>query len=91
MDPLKLYEYLAAGLPVVSTVASPNPALSGEVRTARGAEAFALALREELAADGPERRAARRRAVAGETWAARADRVLTVLDEALRARSAARP
>jgi len=91
MDPLKLYEYLAAGLPVVSTVASPNPALGGEVHVARGAEAFAAALRRELAADGPERRAARRRAVAGETWAARADRVLAVLDEALRARSGGRP
>ncbi len=91
MDPLKLYEYLAAGLPVVSTVASPNPALGGEVRIARDAEAFAAALREELSADDPERRAARRRTVAGETWAARADRVLTVLDEALRARSVTHP
>ncbi len=89
MDPLKLYEYLAAGLPVVSTVASPNPALGGEVRIACGPAAFVAALREELAADGPERRAARRRAVAGETWATRADRVLTVLDEALGERSAA--
>ncbi len=28
MDPLKLYEYAAAGKPVVSTVSSPNPALA---------------------------------------------------------------
>ena len=83
MDPLKLYEYLAAGLPVVSTVSSPNPALDGHVRVARSAAAFAAALREEIGADTPERRAGRRRAVAGETWAARVDRVLAVLDEVL--------
>jgi len=89
MDPLKLYEYLAAGLPVVSTVASPNPALGGHVRVEGGAAEFAAALREEIAGDTPARRAARRRAVAGETWAARVDRVLAVLDEALGAKGGA--
>ncbi len=90
MDPLKLYEYLAAGRPVVSTVASPNPALEGQVRIAQGAAGFAAALREEIAADGPERREARRRTVAGHTWTARADRVLAVLAEALGEGSGAR-
>ena len=35
MDPLKLYEYLAAGRPVVSTIQSPNPALQAHVRVVR--------------------------------------------------------
>lgn len=86
MDPLKLYEYLAAGLPVVSTVPSPNPALDGHVRVARDPAAFAATLRDEIGTDTPERRAGRRRAVAGETWAVRADRALAVLDEALGAK-----
>jgi glycosyltransferase involved in cell wall biosynthesis len=79
MDPLKLYEYLAAGTPVVSSVASPNPALRDAVRVVDGPDAFAAALREEMAADSPGAREERRRAVAGETWSARADRVLEVL------------
>lgn len=89
MDPLKLYEYLAAGLPVVSTVASPNPALDGQVRVVRNAAAFAAALREEIAGDSAQRREERRRAVADQTWAARADRVLAVLGEALGAKGGA--
>jgi len=79
MDPLKLYEYLAAGKPVVSTVASPNPALADAVRIVGGTEAFAAAIGAEAEGDDEERRARRRRAVAGETWGARVDRVLAVL------------
>ena len=36
MDPLKLYEYAAAGKPVVSTVSSPNPALAGQAAVVAG-------------------------------------------------------
>jgi glycosyltransferase involved in cell wall biosynthesis len=83
MDPLKLYEYLAAGKPVVTTVASPNPALEDLVRVATTAETFAAALLDELAGDDEGRRTARRLAVAGQTWAARADRVLVALERAV--------
>jgi glycosyltransferase involved in cell wall biosynthesis len=79
MDPLKLYEYAAAGKPVVSTVASPNPALAEAVQIVAGPEAFAAAISAAAENDDEERRARRRRAVAGETWAARADRVLDAL------------
>ena len=41
MDPLKLYEYLAAGRPVVSTVQSPNPALQAPCAVSRAADEFA--------------------------------------------------
>ncbi len=52
--PMKVYEYLAAGLPVVST---PLPALAGvrEVSTAVDAAGFRALLESELAADGPQR------------------------------------
>ena len=83
MDPLKLYEYLAAGLPTITTVASPNPRLNAVLRVETAAGAFARAVGEELTADDEARREARRAAVAGETWPARADRVLAVLGEAL--------
>jgi glycosyltransferase involved in cell wall biosynthesis len=83
MDPLKLYEYLAAGRPVVSTVASPNPRLAPHVRVARGAAAMADALREEIDGDSPAKREARRGAVAGDTWDARAATVIETLERLL--------
>jgi glycosyltransferase involved in cell wall biosynthesis len=82
MDPLKLYEYLAAGRPTVSTVTSPNPAVAAQVRVVRAPDAFAAAITEEIAADDEARREARREAVRGETWPARAARALHVIGEA---------
>jgi glycosyltransferase involved in cell wall biosynthesis len=82
MDPLKVYEYLAAGRPVVSTLSPPLEALRPFVRVAADPAAFATALRDEIDADGEARRAARRRAVSSETWDARAARVLELVAEA---------
>jgi glycosyltransferase involved in cell wall biosynthesis len=88
MDPLKLYEYLAAGRPVVSTLQSPNPVLQALVRVADSADEFAAALEDELRSDSPERQARRRNAVAGQDWPARADFLLTLIDDALHRKAA---
>ena len=76
VDPVKLYEALAAGLPVVSRAL---PALDRwqeplvyTYRDELGREVVERALRE----DGPELAARRRSAVAGETWSARAAQLL---------------
>jgi glycosyltransferase involved in cell wall biosynthesis len=68
--PMKVYEYLAAGLPVVST---RLPALEGvgEIAFATDADGFAEALDRELANDGPERRRERSRAAEGHSWESR--------------------
>ena len=65
--PMKVYEYLAAGLPVV---ASPLPALAGldDVACAVGAAGFAAALEEALAADTPALRAERSSRARGHSW-----------------------
>ncbi len=65
--PMKVYEYLAAGLPVVST---PLPALEGVegVSTAEDAENMARLLDEELASDSPSRRAERSRLASSHSW-----------------------
>jgi glycosyltransferase involved in cell wall biosynthesis len=47
MDPMKLLEYLAAGLPVVSTPL-PGTGLSTQVRVAGDADAFCSAVREAI-------------------------------------------
>ena len=79
MDPLKIYEYLAAGLPVVSTVPVSSRPVAKLVRIADGVEGFSRALREELDGDDAERRAARRAALSAETWSQRAGEVALTL------------
>jgi glycosyltransferase involved in cell wall biosynthesis len=68
--PMKVYEYLAAGLPVVAT---DLPALRdvGEVARAGDAEAFAAALDDALADSSAAARAARSAAAAAHSWDAR--------------------
>ncbi len=76
--PMKVYEYLAAGLPVVST---PLPSLQGvqPLRFAADAPALAAALAAELAADTPQRRRDRSRLAAGHSWDARLAEIATAI------------
>ncbi len=82
--PMKVYEYLAAGLPVVAT---PLPALAGvaEVATAPDAEGVARLLEEAIAGDSPARRAERSRAAAAHSWERRLEKIAAAV-EALEAK-----
>lgn len=77
--PMKVYEYLAAGRPVVAT---PLPALEGvsEIAVADGADAFAAAVQRELAGDTPERRAARSAAASAHSWDRRLGDIAAALE-----------
>jgi glycosyltransferase involved in cell wall biosynthesis len=68
--PMKVYEYLAAGLPVIAT---PLPALAGieAVRTAPDAQGLARLLDAALEDDSPATRAERSRAAAAHSWETR--------------------
>jgi glycosyltransferase involved in cell wall biosynthesis len=68
MDPMKVYEYLAAGIPVVST--------GQEIGTA---ETFVAAVEEALAGDSEELRQSRRAAAADCDWAKRVDTMVTAI------------
>ncbi|HSZ69089.1 MAG TPA: glycosyltransferase [Solirubrobacteraceae bacterium] len=77
--PMKVYEYLAAGLPVAAT---PLPALAEipEVATAPDAEGIAQLLDRALAEDNPERRGARARAACAHSWERRLDEIAAAID-----------
>jgi glycosyltransferase involved in cell wall biosynthesis len=77
--PMKVYEYLAAGLPVVAT---PLPALAGVagVLTAADAQGIAQLLDRALAEDTPERRAERSRGAAAHSWERRLREIATAID-----------
>ena len=77
---MKVYEYLAAGLPVVAT---PLPALAGvaAVATAPDAEGIAQLLDEALADDGsPSAGAERSRAAASHSWERRLEEIAAAID-----------
>jgi GT2 family glycosyltransferase/glycosyltransferase involved in cell wall biosynthesis len=76
LDPLKLYEYLAAGRPVVTTPTGNAPELAEHLRVATAAEELVAQAEQALRDDGSTER---RAAVAGETWDARARQVEAAL------------
>lgn len=72
-NPLKAREYLAAGLPVVST-AIPEVEVLGECLVGRTHDEFVEKIREALKEPGAN--AARSLRMAGQSWAARLDEVM---------------
>jgi glycosyltransferase involved in cell wall biosynthesis len=77
--PMKVYEYLAAGLPVVAT---PLPSLQGVegVVMAADADSTAARLEELLADDTQEARAERSKLASGHSWDARVDEIAAALN-----------
>jgi len=75
---MKVYEYLAAGLGVVST---PLPSLLGVDGVELAADAPAMAEEiERLLGGGADQRAARARPAAGHSWEARLEEIGDALE-----------
>lgn len=77
--PLKVYEYLAAGLPVVST---PLPALAGvaDVVLANGVNEMVATLERLLAADSPELRRQRSSRARAHNWESRLEEIAALVE-----------
>jgi glycosyltransferase involved in cell wall biosynthesis len=93
VHPIKALEYLAAGLPTVSTRLADLSDLAGVVRFAETPYEWLSAIEDSLdpAARTHEQIAARRQAVAGRTWHQAAETIAARLDAALSAAKRAAP
>jgi len=87
LNPIKLWEYLAAGKPIVSTDVAGFRDYPQFVRLARDSDSFARAIEMALLEDpslGEERRAEARR----HSWEARLDQILQILPSLISGQSA---
>jgi glycosyltransferase involved in cell wall biosynthesis len=75
IDPVKLREYLSAGLPVVTTALPEVAAIDPSCRIARGVDELIGAMEAALRDGGSEERRRRSRAMARETWEARIEAI----------------
>jgi glycosyltransferase involved in cell wall biosynthesis len=81
VNPLKLREYLSAGLPVVSTAVPEVTRYPHFCEVASTGDEFVAAIERALATDNPGARAMRSHAMRGETWANRVAEVARRVDE----------
>lgn len=86
--PLKLYEYLAAGKPVISTNFNPEilNELKGVIHIADTVDGFADAVLMAYATDSEEKIMERQRLASGHTWEHRASLFGGLINEALRSK-----
>jgi glycosyltransferase involved in cell wall biosynthesis len=82
VNPIKLREYLSAGLPVVSTPLPEVVRYGDYVYLASNADEFESACARAIGEDNPERRAARQAAMTRETWVAKVEELSALVARA---------
>ncbi len=68
VNPIKLRQYLCAGLPTIATAIPETLEYAHVASVCETHDEFIAAIEHELAADSPERRAARRETMRSESW-----------------------
>jgi glycosyltransferase involved in cell wall biosynthesis len=79
--PMKINEYLAAGLPVISTDFSNLDDFEGIINITGDKEAFLHDLQNELATDTPEKRNSRLEVAKQNTWTVRAGELSAAIED----------
>jgi glycosyltransferase involved in cell wall biosynthesis len=87
INPIKLREYLSAGLPVVSTGLPEVRRYGSSVRLGETPEAFVRQVELACAEDSPEQRRARSAALKDETWEGVVERVCATIEQAKAAKT----
>jgi len=87
-SPLKLYDYLAAGIPVASIDMPHVRPFASHVQIAPTPGDFQRAVRDALADRDSQRRRERREIAAQETWEARVERLSEIIADRLAAKQA---
>jgi hypothetical protein len=85
-SPLKLYDYLAAGIPIASIEMPPIRPFKSYIHIAHCPQDFAQAVRAALLDTTPERFQMRRQIAAQHTWEARVEQLSGVIEALLAAR-----
>jgi glycosyltransferase involved in cell wall biosynthesis len=88
VNPIKLREYLSAGLPVVSVALPEVEAYADVCSVARSYAEFERAVADAIAGDSPAARRARSDAMRGETWERRVAEIGTQVMRVQQAKSA---
>jgi glycosyltransferase involved in cell wall biosynthesis len=83
-NPIKLYEYLAAGVPVVSTSLPAVREVPGSVWLADDLQTFVRSCDEALANNQFEARATRSELMAAESWTARITQISEIVESTFR-------
>ena len=87
MSPLKLYDYLAAGLPIASMDIPAAREFSPYIHLADSPRHFTQAVRAALADTTPERHQARRNIAAQHTWETRVEQLSDLIQTLLAAKA----
>jgi glycosyltransferase involved in cell wall biosynthesis len=83
VNPVKVYEYLAGGVPVVATHLPELEAFSDVCALTNDPDEYLEAVREAVKSDSPERRQARFERVKRETWDARVGEYCKLINDLL--------
>jgi glycosyltransferase involved in cell wall biosynthesis len=81
VNPIKLREYLSAGLPVVSTAVPEVRRYPQWCSVGDDPEGVRVAIEQALREDTPDKRAARSRAMESETWQARVAEIERIVED----------
>lgn len=83
VNPIKLKEYLAAGLPVVSTALPEAQKLGDLVEVGKNPDEFIRRLELALAEDTPDKRIARSQRMKSETWEKKVEQISSLVSMSL--------
>jgi len=84
MNPMKMYDYLACGKPIVATKGAGIEMFKDHIYITNDSDKFVDHIDQALKEDSPEKQTARRNAVREHSWKARADKMTELLFEKLK-------